>query len=258
LGTKYRIYIDEVGNSDLGSSDIPNHRFLSLTGVILELGYVARVVHPQMEELKAKCFRSHPDDPVIFHRKEMVNGLAPFQALRDLCVRDAFDAELLGLMCTWDYTVISVCLDKKKHKETYTTWRYDPYHYCLTILLERFVFFLNRKGCRGDVLAESRGGKEDRRLKASFARLWEKGTDFVEPEQFQQALTSKQLKVKTKANNIAGLQLADLLAHPSRNEILAESSLLTTKVAPFAEKVIRILQHKYDRQGSRMFGKKML
>ena len=37
---KYRIYIDEVGNPDLKSSDNPNHRFLSLTGVILELGYV--------------------------------------------------------------------------------------------------------------------------------------------------------------------------------------------------------------------------
>ena len=34
---KYRIYIDEVGNPDLASSENPNHRFLSLTGVILEL-----------------------------------------------------------------------------------------------------------------------------------------------------------------------------------------------------------------------------
>jgi hypothetical protein len=29
---KYRIYIDEVGNPDLESSDNPNHRFLGLTG----------------------------------------------------------------------------------------------------------------------------------------------------------------------------------------------------------------------------------
>ena len=63
--TKYRIYIDEVGNPDLDSSDNPNHRFLSLTGVILELGHIERVVHPQMEAIKAKFFRSHPDDPVI-------------------------------------------------------------------------------------------------------------------------------------------------------------------------------------------------
>ena len=31
---KYRMYIDEVGNPNLGSSDNPNHRFLSLTGVL--------------------------------------------------------------------------------------------------------------------------------------------------------------------------------------------------------------------------------
>jgi len=36
---KYRIYIDEVGNPDLESCDDPNHRFLSLTGVIVALDY---------------------------------------------------------------------------------------------------------------------------------------------------------------------------------------------------------------------------
>jgi len=255
---KYRIYIDEVGNPDLESSDDPNHRFLSLTGVILELGHVRDVLHPQMEALKEKYFRSHPDEPVIFHRKEMVNARPPFTALRDPATRAKFDAELLGMMRSWDYTVLSVCLDKKAHKETYTTWRYDPYHYCLAVLLERFVFFLNRRGTRGDAMAESRGGKEDIRLKASYERLWAEGTDFVEPEQFHSALTSRQLKVKTKANNISGLQVADLLAHPSRNEVLAEHGLLEKGLAPFAKSVVDILQGKYDQRGGQVFGKKFL
>lgn len=255
---KYRIYVDEVGNPDLKSSDDPNHRFLSLTGVILELGYVQQTVHPQMEQLKARYFRSHPDEPVIFHRKEMLNGKPPFEALRDEDVRRNFDGELLTLITSWDYTVISVCLDKKKHKETYTTWRYDPYHYCLAVLVERFIFFLSRKDCHGDVMAESRGGKEDMRLKKSFQNLWEQGTDYVEPQRFKDRLTSKQLKVKTKTNNISGLQLADLLAHPSRNEILNENGLLDRRIAPFGEKVIEILQEKYDKHGSRLFGKKLL
>ena len=43
------------------------------------------------------------------------------------------------------------------------------------------------------------------RLKKSFVKLWEQGTQFVEPEQFQDRFTSKQLKVETKTNNIAGL-----------------------------------------------------
>ena len=63
----YRIYIDEVGNPDLESSDNPNHRFLSLTGVIVDLQYVKDFLHPQMEELKSTFFNSHPDEPVILH-----------------------------------------------------------------------------------------------------------------------------------------------------------------------------------------------
>ena len=255
---KYRLYVDEVGNPDLESSDNPNHRFLSLTGVILELGYVQDVVHPQVEALKSKHFHSHPDEPLIFHRKELLNAKPPFEALRDPHVRRQFDEELLGLLRQWEYVVISVCIDKKKHKETYATWRYDPYHYCLAVLLERFVFFLQRVNAKGDVMAESRGGKEDKRLKKSFHGLWNKGTEYVDPQRFQDALTSRQLKVKLKANNVAGLQIADLIAHPSRNEILGEQGMLEREIAPFARRIIEILQHKYDRKGDRVFGKKFL
>ena len=44
---KFRMYIDEVGNPDLNSSDSPLHRFLSLTGVIVELEYVREVIFPR-------------------------------------------------------------------------------------------------------------------------------------------------------------------------------------------------------------------
>jgi hypothetical protein len=255
---KCRIYVDEVGNSDLDSSEDPNHRFLSLTGVIVDIGYVERVMHPQMEALKAKFFRHHPDDPVILHRKEILNAKGPFEPLLDTSLRSQFDVALLALLRDWDYSVASVCLDKKRHKETYTVWRYDPYHYGLAVLLERYVFFLERIGAVGDVLAESRGGRDDRRLKDSFARLWTNGTEYVSPERMQKVLTSKQLKVKPKMNNIAGLQLADLVAHPSRNEILREQKLLDRDLAPFAQQVIQVLQLKYDQNAGRIFGKKFL
>src|SRR6266540_1013387 len=257
-GVKYRIYIDEVGNSDLDSSEDSNHRFLSLTGVIVDLEHIEKIIHPEMEALKAKFFRHHPDDPVIFHRKEMLNAKGSFEVLRDRKIRQQFDEELLGRLRAWEYKVVSVCLDKKRHKETYTVWRYDPYHYGLAVLLERFVFYLERVGAVGDVLAESRGGNDDRRLKDSFARLWEKGSEYVSPDRFQKVLTSKQLKVKPKINNISGLQLADLVAHPSRNEILKEQKLLDRPLAPFAQRVIQVLQVKYDQDGGRIFGKKFL
>jgi hypothetical protein len=255
---KYRIYIDEVGNSDLESSSNPNHRFLSLTGVIVDLEYIAGTLHPQMEQLKAEFFGAHPDDPVIFHRKELLNGRPPFSCLKDDSIRKQFDCKLLALLTNWQYSVISVCIDKFKHKETYTTWRYDPYHYCLEVMLERYIFFLDPINGIGDVMAESRGGKEDRRLKKAFNELYINGNYHITPERMKQRLTSCQLKVKSKSNNIAGLQLADLLAHPSRNEILHENNLLTKELPPFGRKITQLLQDKYYRKGHRVFGKKII
>jgi len=139
---KYRMYVDECGNPDLESSDNPIHRFLSLTGVIISLDYVREVLNPQIESLKTKYFGSHPDDPVILHRKELLNAKYPFEVLRDKKIRMQFDVELLELLENWEYTVVTVCLDKKAHKEAYTVWRYEPYHYCLCFALTTICVFL--------------------------------------------------------------------------------------------------------------------
>jgi len=71
--SKYRIYIDETGNPDLKSSNNDNHRFLSLTGVIIKLDYVDNFLHDDMENLKKRFFNYHTDNPIIFHRKEILN-----------------------------------------------------------------------------------------------------------------------------------------------------------------------------------------
>ena len=256
--TKYRLYIDETGNSDLKSSMNPNERFLSLTGVIIGLPYVQETMHPQMEALKARHFNSHPDEPVILHRKELVNQKPPFRVLRDIDVEYAFNQDLLRCLREWEYNVITVCIDKKNHVETYTTWRRNPYHYCMAVLLERFNYWLNRRNAKGDVMAESRGGREDKRLKEEFRDLWTNGTQFVESSQFQRSLTSRELKVKPKSANITGLQLADLIAHPSRSEILEEQGLLERGLGTFARQIVTILAEKYDRNGDRLYGKKFI
>ena len=252
------MYIDETGNTDLKHTDDPNHRFLSLTGVIVDLEHIRETVHPEMESLKERYFGSHPDDPVILHRKEMVNRKRPFANLRDTEVREAFNQDLLKCLREWEYTVITACLDKKNHAETYDEWARHPYHYCMEILLERFNFWLNRRQSQCDVMAESRGGKDDTRLKKAFQGIWEFGANYVSQEQFRRTLTSKNLKIKPKAANISGLQLADLIANPSRCEILDENGLLGRTLGTFAQEIIEVLQPKYDQDGTRMYGRKFL
>ncbi|MEW6412516.1 MAG: DUF3800 domain-containing protein [Candidatus Zixiibacteriota bacterium] len=252
--TKYRMYVDETGTHDLRRFTSDNERYLSLTGVIIDLEHVRTVIHPQLERLKCHAFGQHPDEPIILHRTEISRAKPPFQSLKDKNVRDGFDSRLLRLLSDWQYRVITICLDKMNHVSTYATWRYHPYHYCLAILLERYVFFLQEMRSTGDVLAESRGGKEDKKLKESFSRLWRQGTDYVDRERIQNVLTSKQLKVKPKSNNIAGLQLADILAQPSRNEILREQGLLSNPPTPFALSITGILQTKYYQKEGKITG----
>lgn len=255
---KYRLYVDETGTSSLKASNSPSERFFGLTGIIIDLSYVREKIHPEMEALKILYFGSHPDEPVILHRKELISQKPPFDSLRNLRVEYAFNQEMLRYLRDWEYTVISVCIDKKNHIETYKTWLRDPYHYCMAILLERFNSWLNRKNAQGDVMAEARGGKEDRRLKKEFQNLWQNGTNYVGPNQFQQTLTSKELKVKAKSANISGLQLADLIAYPSRSEILHERGLLSRDLGTFTQQVVDILADKYDKRGNQIYGKKFL
>jgi hypothetical protein len=247
---KYRMYVDEVGNPDLGSSENPNHRFLSLTGVVIDLRHVEEAVAPGLESLKKRFFGSHPDEPVVLHRKELVNKKPPFGSLRNPDVEQRFNDELLNLLQRLDYAVITVTIDKLEHVTRYQRWRYDPYHFCLAALVERFVMWLNRRNARGDVMAESRGGKEDRRLKSSFARLCVQGTDQMEATQFLGPLTSRQLKVKSKANNIAGLQLADIIAHPIFKAMYCERECIA-RPTTFGMRIFQIVeQTKLDRSPS--------
>ena len=246
----YRIYIDEVGNHDMTHADDPNQRYLSLTGVIFESRYVINHVAPELDTLKREFFQRDPDEPVILHRKDMVNKRPPFEALRDPATEQRFNQAFLSMLEQWDFKVITVLIDKKAHHDQYTVWRYHPYYYCLAAMLERFVLFLHYGNHCGDIMVESRGSVEDRKLKESYRGLYERGTDHISAQRWQERLTSKELKVKPKSANIAGLQLADIVAHPSRREMLLQRELLDDDRHVFGDQVALLLQQcKYYRDG---------
>jgi hypothetical protein len=110
------------------------------------------------------------------------------------------------------------------------------------------VLFLHYNHHRGDVMVEARGGKEDAKLKDSYMRLYERGTDHIPAERWQERLTSHELKLRPKTANVAGTQLADLIAHPSRREVFIESRLLVDDRDVFGDQICAILrQSKYYR-----------
>lgn len=234
----YRLYIDEVGNGDLeGSATDDNIRYLSLTGVATKLWLHQDRITPALNELKEAVFGT---TKVILHRREIVHRKGIFRALEDKSRRERFDEGLLEFIQTAKYIVNTVVIDKREHLDRYKAWRMDPYHYCLRCLIERYVLRLERLSQRGDVIIEIRGKNADRRVKDSFQRIYREGTDNITADRIKKSLTSHDIKFANKADNIAAMQLCDLLAHPSQRSIKFER-LRLPQPDDFGTKVVDIL-----------------
>lgn len=95
-------------------------------------------------------------------------------------------------------------------------------------------------------MAEARGGIEDRLLKESFTRVYAHGAWVTRAGFFQAALTSKEIKIRQKKENIAGLQLVDILAQPSKMWVLNNYGLLDKPLPPFTQQLSQILEEKFN------------
>lgn len=120
--------------------------------------------------------------------------------------------------------------------------RPNPYHYCLVALLQRYCHLLGER--RGDVMGESRGKVEDQQLKAAYEALYDGGDLHNRAEFYQARLTSREIKLKPKSKNVAGLQLADLLAHPAKQRCLVRQAVPEVQESVFGRRVADLFWQK--------------
>lgn len=243
---RYRLYLDESGDHVFKRLDEESHRYLCLLGCWFR-GLAYRPFHKALEQLKQAHFPHSPDEPLVLHRKDLINRRGVYGRLRDPLAGERFDSDLLALIKEAAFRIVAVVVDKKALADEYGTAAAHPYHLAMGFMLQRYCGFLNHINRIGDVLAESRGGTEDRLLKDSYARVYERGAWMVPAAVFQQALTSREVKVKPKTANIAGLQLADILGHPVRQSILIERGKTNSPLGPFAAKLLAVVNGKFNR-----------
>lgn len=227
--------------------DDVGHRYLALLGVWFRQreDYLS-FVH-DLQRFKDTLFGERPDNPVILHRTDIINRRGAFGILCDEDKRKSFDDGLLELISGARFKMICVLLDKQAHQQQYSD-PFHPYHFCLAAMLERYAGWLIYKNVKGDVMAESRGGEEDLQLKQAYRRTYESGTLHFGHEKFQSALSSKDIKVQPKKANIAGLQLADVLAYPVRQAVLVEKRLIPDPGDVFGKKVYEAVRPKFNCQ----------
>jgi len=155
-----------------------------------------------------------------------------FSPLAVEAVRREFDNAFLEVVRAATFTSLIVVIDKAKHQNSYAS-PFPPYHYCLVALLQRYGFWLGNRV--GDVMGESRGKVEDQQLKSAFSTLHSSGDWTQRATFYQQHFSSKEIKLQPKFKNIAGLQLADLLAHPAKLRCLANRQLVGVKESNFGK-----------------------
>ena len=221
---RYRLYIDETGTDDLTHVHLPEQRHLCLTGIIMHLDHVENFATPAMNRLKQEFFSQSntgrwkdPDDThqyIVFHRGDMVRKKGPFGVLNQENVRTAFDLSLLAYLQDTNFVVLSVVLDKTAMLRKLFWREKNPYHYLLQIMVEKYALWLRRKGAVGDVMAEKRHGRKDIALAEAFTNVIEQGTYYAHAELIKSRLAAHTLKLRSKQENVTGLQIADLLAQP--------------------------------------------
>lgn len=256
----YTLFIDETGDHTMRRCNEFEHRFLSLTGVLVSREHERAVIIPELADLKAKHIG---DDTHPLHRSDIVHAENGYEPLAVVPVRDAFDSDLLTALESWQYRVWSVCLDKKAHFDKFGMWRHPPYHYCLAILLEKVGTYLDRFKHQADVIVEARYKKVDRQLKRRYRKLYQHGTAYVDGARFQRVFTNSNLKMKPKTANYAGLQLADIFAYPSKLEILRDHEIVDDEgnavpLTSFSTSLCDLLGNKYDQWKGNVYGKKLL
>jgi len=245
---RYRLYIDESGDHSSSDTERADKRYLGLAGLMFEQTKDYKMFQAGFQGLKEAHFPHDPDYPLVLHRTDILHKRGIFKCLQDEQRCAAFDRALLELIVRSTFRIVAVVIDKTEHgSKTYRSLTH-PYHYAIHAMLERYCGWLARFGQQGDVMAEARGGEEDRELKRAYREVYFAGTGYMKKAVAQKALTSRELKLKPKEANVAGLQLADLLAHPLTRDVLIDYGRIEDRRSLFAVELARAIEPKYNRQ----------
>lgn len=247
----YRVYIDESGDHTYNRLDDPSRRYLGLTGVIFHKVEYDPAIPQAMEALKRQHTVYDIDHPPILTRRKMVDRKGQFWVLRDNTAQDSWEKDLLAFLSMCPMQVFTVVFDKQAHIENYGAQSWNPYAYSLRVLLGRIHnWLIRRQHGRADIMPESRGKAEDDGLAEAYATLRNQGMDFLTADQLKSTYPEDTLLFRRKDQNVAGLQIADMLAPEQKLLAIQESRGAAHRgIGPFGQRVNEAIAGKVNDYG---------
>ncbi|MCX6875455.1 MAG: DUF3800 domain-containing protein [Verrucomicrobia bacterium] len=208
-------FFDECGDHSLEKIDRDFPLFV-LSTVIVERRVYQEQIIPALGRLKMR-FWNH--EGVNLHSRDVRKALGDFAFMQLPGKRAMVLSALSEMMKDLPITLFITAIHKQEHRERYGMAASNPYDLALTYTFERVLHFLDGENeTHLPVTAEARGKNEDNELEAAFYRMMTQGTRFIPATRFQRL--NCPISFRRKTDNIAGLQIADLCAHPAARRVL--------------------------------------
>jgi hypothetical protein len=218
------MFLDESGDHSLSVID-PQYPIFVLGGIIVDKDYAEREMTREVNAFKSTLFGRHD---IILHTADIVRNRNGFEQMKEARFRTRFYTELHQLMRKLRYSVVACAILKDERLNQYGVAALDPYMLSLDILVERFCFDIGNVRAGGVIVAEKRDRTLDRELDLAWLNLKIKGTSYWRAIDIDNRITG--LNLRAKRNNIAGLQLADLVVSPIGRHVLGKKDQEDWKV----------------------------
>lgn len=210
------LFLDESGDHSLTVID-PNYLVFVLSGVIVDQDYAEGPLVDAINQFKRELFGQ---TDILLHTADIGRNKNGYEELSNPQFRKDFYEKLNSLVRDLDYTVVACAIRKNDHFRHYRAAAIDLYRLSIHALAELFCYEIGEVRNGGMIVAESRNPALDQDLEHSWSSLRRRGSGYSGAAMIRDRVLS--LTFRGKHENIAGLQLADLVVSSIGRHILGK------------------------------------
>lgn len=210
------LYLDESGHPNLAAID-PDFPIFVLGGVIVEQDYADGPLTDAFNAFKREMFGA---SDIVLHTADIVRNRNGFEALLDSTFRARFYHRLNQLIRDLDFKVVACAVLKSEYVQLHGDVAKDPYILGLEETARVFRFEIGDVRHGGVIVAERRSEHLDNFLIGAWASLTTLGAHNIRARSVIQRI--EKLELRSKRDNLAGLQLADLVVTPIARHLLGK------------------------------------
>ncbi len=217
------LFLDESGDHNLKSID-DTHPIFVLAGIIIDKAYAEDEMQDKVNHFKKELFGT---TDIHLHTADFTRQKNGFERMTERGFCNLFYKKINELLKKLDFKIIACAIKKQDHFKKYGPNAHDPYHLSLHVLIERFWLELGNDS-KGVIIAEGRDQTLNNTLERVWMELKQHGTDYRQASDIRRRIDH--LVFRTKTNNLAGLEVADIIVTPIARNILNRSNRIDMKI----------------------------